>query len=105
MTVLTITGWIGSSEPTAGATRGEGTELVAAQRGTCTVVVAPGSDFDVRVTGTLVAEASANAGMDLASDLVGGFGVTGTLPAEATCGADLVPGLVSDFDSASATSG
>src|ERR1700681_1168197 len=98
MTVLTRTGWIGSSEPTAGATRGAGAELVAAQRGTCTVVVAAGSDFDVSVTGTLPAEASAyagagadfaGAGADLVSALVCGFAsgldevtVTGTLPAE-----------------------
>ena len=42
-----------------GRARGAGAALVAAQRGTWTVVVAPGSDFDVRVTGTLVAEATA----------------------------------------------
>jgi hypothetical protein len=55
-----MTGWIGSSEPTAGeVTFGAGTELVAAQRGTWTVVEALGSDFDVKVIGTLLAEAIA----------------------------------------------
>src|SRR5260370_26308414 len=114
MAVLTRTGWIGSSEPTAGATRGAGTALAAAQRGTWTVVVAPGSDFDVRVTGTLPVEASAY-GADLASGLVWGLvsdlaevGMTATLLAAAiewVCGADLVPGFVSNLDSASATTG
>src|ERR1700694_4270017 len=95
MTVLTRTGWIGSSEPTAGATRGAG--LVAAQRGTWTVVVAPGSDFDVRVTGTLVAEATAYSGFGSG---LAGVSATGTLAAEASAkvdGADLVSGLVWGF--------
>ena len=89
MMVLTRTGWIGSSEPTAGATRGEGTALVAAQRGTWTVVVALGSDFDVSVTGTL-AGGGDRIGLRravLASGLgsgLAGVSVNGTLAAEAS---------------------